>query len=150
LALIASLLSDCGRKTARDAGPIVAPQQASAAALTVPQFADRAREAGLRFLHNNGHHGPFYYPEMIGGGCALLDVDGDGWLDVFLPNGAPLPGRAVGTRRDRFSDRLYRNDHPATGNSPVRFTDITERAGVSGIAGGRKAYSIGCAVGDYD
>src|SRR5205807_2703930 len=132
----------CGRSVAQHPG--VSSTAAAAAPVSVPQFVDRAREAGLRFVHDNGHHGPFYYPEMIGGGCGLLDVDGDGWLDLFLAQGAPLPGRAVGDRAERFSDRLYRNNHDGT------FTDITRSAGVSGIAGGKKAYSIGCAVGDFD
>lgn len=132
----------CGRSAAQHPG--LSSTAGAGASLAVPQFVDRAREAGLRFIHDNGHHGPFYYPEMIGGGCGLIDVDGDGWLDLFLAQGAPLPGRAVGRQAERFSDRLYRNNRDGT------FTDITRRAGVSGIAGGKKAYSIGCAVGDFD
>jgi hypothetical protein len=110
----------------------------------VPQFVDRAQAAGIRFVHDNGHHGPFYYPEMIAGGCALLDVDGDGWLDLFLTQGAPLPECAVRGQEERYSNRLYHNNHNGS------FTDITHQAGVSGIFAGKKAYSIGCAVGDYD
>jgi hypothetical protein len=156
LVLLVALVSGCGRGKPPTAHPSTASQSVAAPTAAVPQFVDQARVAGLRFVHDNGHHGPFYYPEMIGGGCALLDVAGDGWLDVFLVNGAPLPGRAVGARGERFSDRLYRNDHHGTeerrqGSSPaIHFTDITRRAGVSGIDGGRKAYGIGCAVGDFD
>src|SRR2546425_182920 len=142
LALLA--LAGCGRARARLPSAATGSGGVTGIAATVPQFVDRAREAGLRFVHDNGHHGPYYYPEMIGGGCGLLDVDGDGWLDLFLAQGAPLPGRAVGDRAERFSDRLYRNNHDGT------FTDITRSAGASGIAGGKKAYSIGCAVGDFD
>jgi hypothetical protein len=107
-------------------------------------FSDRAREAGIRFIHDNGHRGPYYYPEMIGGGCGLIDADGDGWLDLFLPQGALLPSCAVGAHAEQFSDRLYRNNRDGT------FTDVTRKAGVSGIVAGKKAYSIGCAVGDID
>ena len=138
-----SLPGGCVRSGAPDRGAAPGP---GGAALVVPQFVDRAREAGLRFVHDNGHHGPYYYPEMIGGGCGLIDVDGDGWLDLFLTQGAPLPRCAVaaGRQAGRFSDRLYRNNHDGT------FTDITRSAGVSGIVNGRKSYSIGCAVGDFD
>lgn len=143
---VASCLVLCGA-LAGCARPASAPEAGSASATTpspVVRFEDRAREAGLTFVHDNGHRREFYYPEMIGGGCALFDADGDGRLDVFLTQGAPLPERNVGSEAKRWSDRLYRNMGDGT------FTDITERAGVSGIVGGRKAYSIGCATGDYD
>src|SRR5260370_19230305 len=139
---LAVVATGCGRSVSPRPG--VSSTAGAGAPVSVPQFVDRAREAGVRFVHDNGHHGPFYYPEMIGGGCGLLDVDGDGWLDLFFAQGAPLPGRAVGRQADRFSDRLYRNNHDGT------FTDITRPAGGSGIVNGKKAYSIGCAVGDFD
>src|SRR5262249_46205490 len=88
LALSVSLISGCGRAMAPEARAVAgSPPAPSSPVTAVPRFVDQAGPAGLRFVHNNGHHGPFYYPEMIGGGCAMLDVDGDGWLDLFLVNG---------------------------------------------------------------
>jgi hypothetical protein len=135
-----ALASGCRPGTGAAGPESSSPRQPFAAA----RFEDRAGVAGLRFRHDNGHHGPFYYPEMIGGGCGLIDADGDGRLDLFFPQGAPLPERRVSGQAERFSDRLYRNNGDGT------FTDVTGRAGVSGIAGGKKTYSIGCAVGDWN
>ena len=53
-------------------------------------FTDRAKEAGLDFVHVNGASGKLYIPEILGPGCALLDYDNDGDLDVFLPQGGML------------------------------------------------------------
>jgi hypothetical protein len=78
-----------------------------------------------------------YLPETLGPGCAFLDYDNDGWMDVFLVNSGPsdfyTPSRPL-------RNALYRNNRDGT------FTDVTEKAGV---AGGR-AFGMGVAVGDYD
>src|SRR5581483_10240208 len=70
-------------------------------------------------------------------GVALLDYDGDGWLDIYLVNGAAIP--SLQKESPAYWNRLFRNNHDGT------FTDVTERAGVAGAG-----YGMGVAVGDYD
>jgi hypothetical protein len=79
-------------------------------------------------------------PEVMGAGAALIDYDNDGDLDVFLVQGGPL-GEAA-TAGAAPTSRLFRNDLAA---GKLRFTDVTERAGV-----GLRAYGMGAAVADYD
>jgi hypothetical protein len=108
-----------------------------------PRFVDRAAALGIRFAREHGGTGRCYYPEFAGGGGALFDYDGDGWLDVYLVQGAPLPGYRG---KAPLRNRLYRN--PGRPGRP--FVDVTDRAGVDGIRDGEKLYGIGCAVGDTD
>jgi enediyne biosynthesis protein E4 len=88
-------------------------------------FTDVARPAGLAFRYGYGGRSPLDLLEISGGGAGLLDVDGDGWLDVLL----------VGQQRCA----LYRNDHDGT------FTDVTRRAGLTA-----EGTWMGCAAGDID
>jgi len=100
------------------------------------QLVDITQAAGIDFEHYNGFSGEYYYVETFGSGAAFLDVDGDGWLDLYLVNGAPL----IGERPDPIpTNRLYHN----TGAGG--FTDVTatSRAGHTG-------YGMGCAAADYD
>src|SRR5262249_8109960 len=84
----------------------------------------------------------------LGGGVALIDYDGDGLLDIFVPGGGHFdrteqqykkdPGR-----RPRILGhpcKLYKN----LGN--FKFKDVTKEAGLGGIA----LYTHRAAVGDYD
>jgi hypothetical protein len=91
--------------------------------------------AGIEFRHNNGAFGAKYLPETLGPGCAFLDYDGDGWLDVLLVNGMDWPGH----KKQRTTPRLYRNNRNGT------FTDVTESAGLA-----VEMYGMGVAVGDYN
>jgi hypothetical protein len=102
------------------------------------QFSDVTKEKGISFVHENGASGRKFTVETFCGGCGVFDYDGDGDLDLYLVNGAPLPGfdKAVP------GNRLYRNEGAASGWS---FTDVTDVAGV-----GDRGYGFGCAVGDYD
>src|SRR2546427_7346066 len=59
-----------------------------------PHFTDVTRAAGIHFKHTNGRSGRLYFPETTGPGCAFLDYDNDGRLDIFLINGGRLPGFA--------------------------------------------------------
>src|SRR5215475_4825054 len=45
--------------------------------------------SGIRWVHDNGASTEHYLPETMGPGCAFLDYDNDGWLDIFLVNSGP-------------------------------------------------------------
>jgi enediyne biosynthesis protein E4 len=97
-------------------------------------FTDVTAAAGIRFTHNAGRTGKKWLPETMGSGCAFLDADGDGWLDVLLINGKDLIPHGRHT-----TAALYRNNHDGT------FTDITRGSGLD-----IEIYGLGVAVGDYD
>lgn len=92
--------------------------------------------SGITWTHVNGRSPDYYLPETTGAGCAFIDYDNDGWMDIYLVNSGscdflqPTPP---------LRNALYHNNRDGT------FTDVTERAGVGG--GG---YGMGAAVGDYD
>ncbi len=105
---------------------------------TGPWFQDVAPAAGVNFVHDPHSTGQFYMPEIMGSGCALLDYDGDGDLDILLLNGAPFDNLQAGR-----GSRLYRNELIPTGR--LQFTDVTREAGFD-YAG----YGMGVATGDFD
>src|SRR5271163_958619 len=92
--------------------------------------------SGISWKHENGRSAEYYLPETTGAGCAFLDYDNDGWMDIYLVNSGkcdffdPQPA---------LRNALYHNNRDGT------FTDVTEKAGVAG--GG---YGMGVAVGDYN
>jgi enediyne biosynthesis protein E4 len=104
----------------------------------IPKFVDEAGLHGLVFVFDNGVTDFRQLPETMSGGVALLDVDGDGWLDVYAVQGGPFPPRKV---NPPFGDRLFRN------RGDGRFEDITAASGLAALQGG---YGHGVAVGDYD
>jgi hypothetical protein len=107
-------------------------------------FRDATAQSGIRFVHRSSRTSQKYLPESMTGGVAMLDYDGDGWLDLFFINGAALRdpmagGDAPDKSSPAFWNRFYRNNHDGT------FTDVTEKAGLQG-----HSYGMGVAVGDYD
>ena len=92
--------------------------------------------SGISWVHTAGKSPEKHLPETSGAGCAFLDYDNDGWMDIYLVNsgkaGFYTPPRPL-------RNALYRNNRNGT------FTDVTEKAGVAG--GG---YGMGVAVGDYN
>ena len=98
-------------------------------------LADVTSAAGIDFHHNSGAFGAKYLPETMGPGCAFLDYDGDGWLDILLVNGMDWPGH----KRQRSTLKLYRNNRNGT------FSDVTERAGLA-----VEMYGMGAAVADFN
>jgi enediyne biosynthesis protein E4 len=98
-------------------------------------LADVTTAAGIDFRHNSGAFGAKYLPETMGPGCAFLDYDGDGWLDILLVNGMDWPSH----KRQRSTLKLYRNNRNGT------FSDVTERAGLA-----VEMYGMGVAVADFN
>ena len=96
-------------------------------------FQEGARESGLDFVHVRALEQRFWFPEIMGGGVALLDFDQDGWLDLYLVQSGDLaePGPERG-------DRLYRNQ----GDGSFRF--------VEGSGAEDPGYGMGCACADAD
>src|SRR5688572_23589896 len=102
-----------------------------------PLFVERPPSStGIHWTHDNAMSAEHYLPEALGRGCAFLDYDNDGWMDIYLVNSGPSdfyqPSRPL-------RNALYRNNRDGT------FTDVTERAGVGG-----GTFGMGVAVGDYD
>jgi enediyne biosynthesis protein E4 len=82
-------------------------------------FEDVTRKAGL------------YDPTGKSLGIALIDVDNDFWMDLFVAN-------------DTQANKLYRNNHNGT------FTDIALEAGVAYSDAGKKRAGMGTDAEDYD
>ena len=127
--ILAGAVLGCGESDpARDDGSAPAPSADA-------WFEDIAPTAGLAFHHVSGHREKHYFPEIMGGGGALFDMDGDWDLDVYLVQSGSLyePGS------DAARNRLFENLGDGT------FRDVTEASGT-----GDRGYGMGVAVGDYD
>ncbi len=96
---------------------------------------DVTAQSGLNFQHNSAAYGAKYLPETMGPGCAFIDYDNDGWLDILIANGMDWPGHV----RQHSTLKLFRNNRNGT------FTDVTAQAGLD-----IELYAMGLAVADYD
>jgi len=98
-------------------------------------FVDVAAAAGL---HAPVIYGDLeikkYIVESTGCGCAFLDYDNDGWMDLFVLSGTRLGGAPDGT-----TNRLYKNNRDGT------FMDVTEKAGLRSLG-----WACGVSIGDYN
>ena len=45
--------------------------------------------SGITWVHDNARSKEHYLPEALGPGCAFLDYDNDGWMDIYLVNSGP-------------------------------------------------------------
>lgn len=99
------------------------------------RFTDVAAAAGLGApTIYGGIDRKDYILETMGCGCAFLDYDNDGWLDILV-----LCGRRMENTPPGATNRLYRNNRDGT------FTDVTEKAGLW-----REGWPGGVCIGDYD
>jgi enediyne biosynthesis protein E4 len=94
-------------------------------------FEDVTDRVGLSFTHDAGPITPAYFmPQIMGSGCAFLDCDGDGRLDIYLiHNGGPR-----GKKNQLFQQQ-----------ADGRFRDVSAESGLD-VAG----YGMGVAVGDVN
>ena len=92
--------------------------------------------SGITWVHTAGKSPQKHLPETSGAGCAFLDYDNDGWMDIYLVNSGKSD---FYTPPKPLRNALYRNNRDGT------FTDVTEKAGVAG-----NGYGMGVAVGDYN
>jgi enediyne biosynthesis protein E4 len=100
------------------------------------RFIDATESAGIRYSHVNGAAGEKLLPETMGGGCAFLDMDGDGDQDLLLVNSCPWPWS---TNSAPMTHAIYAND--GTG----KFSDATPGSGLDFTS-----YGMGLATGDFD
>jgi enediyne biosynthesis protein E4 len=75
-----------------------------------------------------------YILEAVGCGCAFIDYDNDGWMDIFVLTGTRMKDAPAGA-----TNRLYKNNRDGT------FTDVTEKAGLHDLG-----WASGVCVGDYN
>ncbi len=130
--LLAVILQVPATSLANNGGPVAG----------LPLYADVTQAAGLGGYLHAGYLGPegglsdAYFPDIMGPGACWLDADGDGDLDVFIPNNRYMSQPERNQRDPRAA--LYINDGG-------RFTDMAATAGAD-LAG----HYMGCSAADYD
>ena len=118
-------------------GPLYA---ADASAAIAPRFESvPASRSGITWVHENAMSPQRFLPESLGPGCAFLDYDNDGWMDLYLVNSGPADFFQPLAGQSPLKNALYHNNRDGT------FTDVTDRAGVAG-----GTFGMGVAAGDYD
>ena len=116
--------------------PVLARIAAASESSAYPFSEVPSSASGINWTHTAGLSPEKYLPQSTGAGCAFLDYDNDGWMDIYFVNSGKCD---IFTPAKPLRNALYRNNRDGT------FTDVTEKAGV--IGGG---YGMGVAVGDYD
>ena len=115
-----TLISGCRNKAETVPPSPKAPTSAGNA-----HFREVAAEAGLNYQWTPPGRKPLNILQTIGNGCAFLDYDQDGNLDVLLVGPTPA---------------LFKGDGKG------HFTDVSAETGIGAL----KGYFLGCAVGDAD
>lgn len=96
-----------------------------------PWFADVTGSKGLRFQHDPGPTGTYFFPQIVGSGGALLDYDNDGRLDIYLlQNAGP---------ESTSKNQLFHQEADGT------FKDVSAGSGLD-VAG----FGMGAAAGDVN
>ena len=95
-------------------------------------------DSGVTFRFINGSRGRHDLPEIMGGGVALIDGDGDGLLDLYFCQGGPIAPNVAEVTEDPPC-RFYRN------LGGMKFADTSRMANAPG-----PGYAMGAAVADFD
>src|SRR5215472_11684231 len=129
---------NCVRRVSIFMGVVVALAATSRpVANTGIRFEEIAGKAGVKFVTESSPTSNKNQVEAMVAGVALLDYDNDGFLDLYVVNGAAIP--SLKKESPAYWNRLFHNNHDGT------FTDVTDKAAVAGAG-----YGMGVAVGDYD
>ena len=99
-------------------------------------FTDVTSQAGVAFTNVNGASTDKHLPETMGSGAAFVDLDADGWPDIFLVDGGSMADPQVARRAQH---RVLRNRRNGT------FEDVTTASGIR-----HGDYGMGVCAGDYD
>ena len=103
-------------------------------------FQDVSEAAGLNITTTCGTIEKRFIVEGNGSGCAWIDYDNDGWMDLYIVNGISLENLFEGeTDASRAPNFLFKNNADGT------FTEVTRSAGVRGSGLGN-----GVVAADYD
>jgi hypothetical protein len=101
-------------------------------------FEDITKKAKLDgWTHKMGSPAKDFILETNGSGVALLDFDNDGWLDIYLVNGATF--NSLDGKEEPPHAALFRNNHDGT------FTDVAVSAGVT-----NDRWGYGVSVADFN
>jgi enediyne biosynthesis protein E4 len=88
-------------------------------------FTDISQQSKLNFVHDPRVSGKYFFPEVMGSGCAVFDYDNDDDLDIYLISGG--------------QNRLYQQKADGT------FDDVTNTSGL-----GDTGFGMGVAIADID
>ena len=139
--VVAGLLAGCGAAGNSATGAEGADlDRPPAAVMESVRFVDVAADVGIEFRHGAFQWGATGDPNaMMGAGVCWIDVDGDGWLDLFAVN-TWSNGEWGRWRREGAlpSTRLYLNERGV-------FTDRTDEYGA-----GLEVRGNGCVAADLD
>jgi hypothetical protein len=101
-----------------------------------PRFVDVTDASGITDVDHTGDAGvKDWMVETVGHGACVFDMDGDGRLDLFVPDG----NRLDAAKHVRDGWRLYRND------GGMHFTDVTKGSGLE-----CDAWAGGAVAGDVN
>ncbi len=101
-------------------------------------FIDVTNASGLdNFRHVSGSPSKNYVIESTGSGCAFIDFNNDGWVDIYFINGATMDALRGAAKAPRAA--LFHNNGNGT------FTDVTEKAGVT-----NERWGQGVSIGDFN
>lgn len=136
--VILSAVTSANRLFAQGVAPRSVKPQARPAPSGRPfnaHFVDIAHEAGLTAPIIYGRPDfKDYILEATGCGCAFIDYDNDGWMDIFI-----LSGTRIDSNPPEATNRLYKNNRDGT------FTDVTDKSGLRDVG-----WASGVCVGDYN
>lgn len=88
-------------------------------------FTDITQQSKLNFVHDPRVSGKYFFPEVMGSGCAFFDYDNDNDLDIYLISGA--------------------QNHLFQQKDDGRFEDVTNSSGL-----GDTGFGMGVAIADID